>query len=131
MKNFLLIYFLCLFFAFAQNNKSNFYKEAERIYLYSEVMPCKSDFETLVDYNSTGRTFKKIADPEIWYFPAKEINKNKPAVLVMPGGGYFDLWFDKEGVDVAKWLNSIGVTAFVLKYRLPHWESENAEVKLH
>ena len=130
MKNFLLIYFLCLFFAFAQNNKSNFYKEAERIDLYSEVMPCKSDFETLVDYNSTGRTFKKIADPEIWYFPAKEINKNKPAVLVMPGGGYFDLWFDKEGVDVAKWLNSLGVTAFVLKYRLPHWESEECRSKV-
>ena len=107
MKDFLLIYFLGLFFAFAQNKTSDFYKEAERIDLYYEAMPCKSDLKTLVDYNSTGRTFKKIADPEIWYFPAKEINKNKPAVLVMPGGGYFDLWFDKEGVDVAKWLNSL------------------------
>jgi acetyl esterase/lipase len=40
------------------------------------------------------------------------------AVIVCPGGGYSGLSMDKEGDQVAKWLNSIGVTAFVLKYRL-------------
>mgnify|MGYP001248304881 FL=1 len=74
MKNFILIYFLGLFFALAQKKTINFYKEAERINLYSNVIPCKSNLETLVDYNSTGRTFKKIANPEIWPFPAKQIN---------------------------------------------------------
>ena len=123
MKNLLLIFALSLFIAHAQNQDKDFYKEAKRISLYPEGIPCKSDFETVVDYNSTGRTFKKIADPEIWYFPSKINNDNKPAVLVMPGGGYYDLWFDKEGVDVAKWLNKIGISAFVLKYRLPHWET--------
>lgn len=40
------------------------------------------------------------------------------AVIVCPGGGYQHLSMDKEGDQIARWLNSIGVTAFVLKYRL-------------
>jgi acetyl esterase/lipase len=40
------------------------------------------------------------------------------AVIVCPGGGYLHLSMEKEGSDVARWLNSLGVTAFVLKYRL-------------
>lgn len=40
------------------------------------------------------------------------------AVIVCPGGGYLHLATDKEGDQVARWLNSIGVQAFVLKYRL-------------
>jgi len=40
------------------------------------------------------------------------------AVIVCPGGGYEHLSMDREGDQVARWLNSLGVTAFVLKYRL-------------
>ncbi len=40
------------------------------------------------------------------------------AVIVCPGGGYVNLSMDKEGDQIARWLNSIGVNAFVLKYRL-------------
>lgn len=40
------------------------------------------------------------------------------AVIVCPGGGYGGLSMDKEGDQIAKWLNSLGVSAFVLKYRL-------------
>jgi len=41
------------------------------------------------------------------------------AVIVSPGGGYGGLAIDREGTDIASWLNSIGVSAFVLKYRVP------------
>ncbi|GAB3576003.1 alpha/beta hydrolase [Spirosoma luteolum] len=41
------------------------------------------------------------------------------AVMVCPGGGYGILASGHEGVDIARWLNGMGVTAFVLKYRLP------------
>ena len=44
---------------------------------------------------------------------------NGAAVIVAPGGGYQRITFDKEGVDIARWLNGLGVTAFVLTYRLP------------
>jgi acetyl esterase/lipase len=40
------------------------------------------------------------------------------AVVVCPGGGYSHLAMDHEGDQVARWLNSLGVTAFVLRYRL-------------
>jgi len=41
------------------------------------------------------------------------------AVIVAPGGAYKRVVIDKEGRDISKWLNDLGVTAFVLKYRLP------------
>jgi acetyl esterase/lipase len=40
-------------------------------------------------------------------------------VIVCPGGGYQKLAVDKEGVEIARWLNSLGIAAFVLKYRMP------------
>jgi len=52
------------------------------------------------------------------YLPKKEL-ANRSAVVVFPGGGYSHLAMYKEGKKVAEWLNSLGVTAFVLKYRLP------------
>lgn len=44
---------------------------------------------------------------------------NGTSVLVCPGGGYFILAMDLEGTEICEWLNSIGVTAFLLKYRVP------------
>ena len=44
--------------------------------------------------------------------------RHRNGVIVCPGGGYQHLAMDKEGDQIARWLNSIGVTAFVLKYRL-------------
>jgi acetyl esterase/lipase len=44
---------------------------------------------------------------------------NGTAIVICPGGGYSYLSIDKEGFKVAEWLNTLGITAFVLKYRLP------------
>lgn len=44
---------------------------------------------------------------------------NGTSVIVCPGGGYAYLAIKKEGYKVAEWLNTLGITAFVLKYRLP------------
>src|SRR4051812_12300994 len=52
------------------------------------------------------------------YRPAADKNTGV-AILVFPGGGYNNLAWDHEGEQVAQWLNSIGVTAAVLKYRVP------------
>jgi acetyl esterase/lipase len=52
------------------------------------------------------------------FFPAKG-TANGTAVVICPGGGYSGLSMNKEGYAVAKEFNKIGVTAFVLKYRLP------------
>jgi acetyl esterase/lipase len=52
------------------------------------------------------------------YRPSKEKDTGA-AVLIAPGGGYNFLAWDHEGEDVAAWLNSIGVTGIVFKYRVP------------
>ena len=52
------------------------------------------------------------------YRPAKD-KDNGAAVLIAPGGGFFQLSMGHEGADVATWLNTLGVTGIVLKYRIP------------
>ena len=52
------------------------------------------------------------------YRPAKDKDTGA-AVVIAPGGGYTNLAWAKEGIDPAVWLNSIGVTGVVLKYRVP------------
>lgn len=60
-----------------------------------------------------------IANPGMYAFlPSKEEN-NGSAVLIFPGGGYDHLTFDLGGFQIAKWFNSLGVSAFVVMYRLP------------
>jgi acetyl esterase/lipase len=54
----------------------------------------------------------------IVYLPAKRYATGQ-AVVICPGGGYIRLAYDLEGLDIAKWLNSKGIAAIVLKYRLP------------
>ncbi len=70
--------------------------------------------------NETGRyRIEKVKIPTLTIFTPSNGGANGTAVLICPGGGYSHLAFNKEGVDIAKWFNSIGITAFVLKYRLP------------
>ena len=60
-----------------------------------------------------------VQNPEIAvYLPAKR-QATGQAVIICPGGGYWALAYDFEGIDVAKWLNSKGIAGIVLKYRLP------------
>lgn len=62
------------------------------------------------------------------YLPLAEKNTGV-AILIAPGGGYTHLAIDKEGHDIAKWLNTMGVAGFVLKYRLPRTEGHKYTVE--
>lgn len=55
--------------------------------------------------------------------PAKDKDTGT-AMLICPGGGYWDLYWQLEGEEVADWLNSIGVTGIILKYRVPRRPDE-------
>lgn len=63
-----------------------------------------------------------VSNPTITLYPAKEQDKSavKPAVLVFPGGGYKVLAMDLEGEEICHWLNEKGITAILLKYRVPN-----------
>lgn len=69
--------------------------------------------------SSPGRV-SNVSIPTLTLYKAKVINQQRSAVIICPGGGYGMLAVGHEGEDVARALNNIGVTAFVLKYRLPN-----------
>jgi acetyl esterase/lipase len=65
------------------------------------------------------RAISNVVQPTVTvYLPAKN-QANGTGIVICPGGGYQHLAIDKEGHDIARWLNSIGIAAVVLKYRLP------------
>lgn len=69
-----------------------------------------------------------VSEPTLTVFQAPEEKANGCSVVVCPGGGYNILAWDLEGTEVAEWLNSIGVTAVVLKYRVPRRDKESPHV---
>lgn len=101
-------------------NKSLFDKRKEVIVpLYAGTVPNNKavpDRETAVTSNNVTRISKVLTPTLTIYRPDKP---NGQAVVICPGGGYSILAFDKEGTRVAEELNKWGVTAVVLKSRLP------------
>jgi len=63
------------------------------------------------------------------YLPPKD-KATGAAMIIAPGGAHRFLSIDTEGTNVAEWLNSIGVAAFVLKYRLAHEEGSPYKVEV-
>lgn len=62
----------------------------------------------------------QVAEPGMYaFFPSKQENKGA-AVVICPGGGYERLAYVISGTQLAKWFNTMGVSAFVLNYRLPN-----------
>ena len=59
----------------------------------------------------------EITQPTLEVFEPAEPPRAKTAVLICPGGGYNYVVTDKEGSEAAQWLNSLGATAYVLRYR--------------
>ncbi|OCW95165.1 xylanase [Macellibacteroides sp. HH-ZS] len=60
-----------------------------------------------------------VSDPTITIYPASDEVATGAAMVVCPGGGYEILAYDLEGDEICQWLNEIGVTAVLLKYRVP------------
>lgn len=62
---------------------------------------------------------EKVSEPTLEILLPAKSHATGRAVVICPGGGYRGLAYDWEGTDIAKLLNSRGIAAFVLKYRLP------------
>jgi acetyl esterase/lipase len=82
------------------------------------ALPCNK--EEAVSKNANGKiVIANVTSPTVTVFnPAKQ-DANKTAIIVCPGGGYARLATGHEGTEVAEAFNKIGITVFVLKYRLP------------
>lgn len=77
------------------------------------------NFEQTVDSVDNWTKMRFVTNPSLDMYPAPAEKATGTAVIICPGGGYWGIAIAHEGAEVAKWLNSLGVTAFVLKYRLP------------
>jgi len=77
-----------------------------------------------VEVTEQTRLITDVTKPTLTiYRPAKDKDTGT-AMLICPGGGYWDLYWQLEGEEVAAWLNSIGVTGVILKYRVPRRPDE-------
>jgi acetyl esterase/lipase len=66
----------------------------------------------------TGTVADSIGKPILFVYPAPDSVKNGAGVLICPSGGYTYVSVDQEGKTIAAWLNTHGITAFVLRYRV-------------
>lgn len=69
--------------------------------------------------NDTTIRIEHVSQPTLSVFLPPEEKRNGTAVVICPGGAYNILAWNKEGTEVAEWLNTLGVTGIVLKYRVP------------
>lgn len=77
-----------------------------------------------VEVTEPTRMVTNVTKPTLTiYRPAKEKDTGT-AMLICPGGGYWNLYWQLEGEEVAAWLNSLGITGIILKYRVPRRPDE-------
>lgn len=121
------ILLICLLFSFQQIKTAT---AADPIRLWPATPPGDADVKLGEEADTSGPDARQVAGKHVIRLgnvstPTLEIYKPDPAiasgtsVIICPGGGHSILAYDLEGTEVAEWLQGIGVTAFVLKYRVP------------
>lgn len=95
----------------------------EIVKLWENGVPTDNKLKEPEKMEDAGRWFTNVSAPELHIYKAEK-NVAGKAIIICPGGGYGGLAFGHEGIDVAQWLNGKGITAIVLKYRMPnkHWQ---------
>ena len=114
MKNVLL---LVILFAVANANAQQIIPLYNGIVPGSKPAPSNFKESNVTSKDGTVRV-GRVTVPTLTLF--KPTKPNGTAVIICPGGGYSILSISKEGFDVAKKFTDAGITAFVLKYRLPN-----------
>lgn len=88
--------------------------------LWTEGVPNSKESDLVEEVvTSDTRRISKVINPTLEVYLPSPSNSRNIGVMICPGGGYGILAYDKEGTDIAKFLNGYGIAAFVLKYRLP------------
>lgn len=94
----------------------------DTIYLWPDKVPNeKTEKHAPVQTDNTKGDVTRltaVTNPALVVFEPKNSN-NGIGIIICPGGGYDILAIDKEGYEIAEWLNKLGYTAFVLQYRVP------------
>ena len=88
--------------------------------LWPEGVPLRKP-DAPAEYVEDGRVYNVSVPTLTMFAPPKQL-ANGLAVIVCPGGGYARLAVDKEGSEMQRWLNALGVTVFLLKYRIAPYQ---------
>src|SRR5690606_34024801 len=90
--------------------------------LYPGPIPNSKPVADQEEVAADGAVIRKVSRPTLTVFLPPKEKATGTAVIICPGGGYHALMAKREGSDVARVFNDLGVAAFVLKYRLPNDE---------
>lgn len=77
-----------------------------------------------VEVTEPTKLVTNVTKPTLTIYRPPKDKDSGAAILICPGGGYWNLYWQLEGEEVAAWLNSIGVTGIILKYRVPRRPDE-------
>ncbi len=95
----------------------------ETIHLWPNKVPGETEAKHAAvqteDISGNVTRLTDVTNPILEVFEPKASVNNGASVIICPGGGYQILAIDLEGYEIAKWLNGLGFTAFVLQYRVP------------
>src|SRR6187431_2124215 len=89
-----------------------------------KVVPSQKLDRKQVEVGESTRMITNVTRPTITVYRPPADKDTGTAMLICPGGGYWNLYWELEGEEVAGWLTSIGVTGIVLKYRVPRRPDE-------
>ncbi|UFH33450.1 alpha/beta hydrolase [Chryseobacterium sp. C-71] len=108
MKKIFFLLIIFLFSEFSAQEKLMFWPKGE--------MP---NSKILASKTKKKKILAELKEPELFAFlpPIKE--RKQMSVIIIPGGGYSKLTYDEGAFQIAKWMNTQGISAFVLNYRLP------------
>jgi acetyl esterase/lipase len=93
----------------------------------TKELPAEVDLTKDTDKLIAGKRIIKLGNvstPQIAVYKPEKSKDTGASVIICPGGGHHILAYDLEGTEVAEWLNTIGVTGIVLKYRVPFRDPE-------
>lgn len=122
----IVLLFLCIFYLFPSAMA-----QEQTIKLFPEGVPGETIFLEEKESRDGNKVAKEtvlritdVSEPTISIYEAPEELASGSAIVVCPGGGYNILAYDLEGDEVCLWLNELGITAILLKYRVPRREGK-------
>lgn len=124
MKRFIkILAVVALLAPFAASAENNYFQD-ETIHIWDNKTAPHSN--GLIGVEQTPRPYrlKNTVSADLYIYHADKTKSSGQSVLICPGGGYSQLTMDSEGYLMAQWLAKNGVTAFLLKYRLPNGHKE-------
>jgi acetyl esterase/lipase len=89
-----------------------------------KVIPSPKLDRKQVEVTESTRMVTNVSRPSIAIYRPAHGKNTGTAAIVCPGGGYWNLYWELEGEEVASWLNALGITGIVLKYRVPRRPDE-------